>query len=128
MLFLRNYLHISKKSSTFALAFEKRAFMVVLAQLAEHRIVVPSVVGSSPTFHPNIEKSASYAENIEKSVKKRSNEFPYFDTIFLRYNTISCPKTCKIQIFFVILQRIWKSNSIHTILLHCPFGFRKKIK
>ncbi len=27
--------------------------MVVLAQLAEHRIVVPSVVGSSPTFHPN---------------------------------------------------------------------------
>ena len=59
--------------------------MVVLAQLAEHRIVVPSVVGSSPTFHPNIEKSASYAEKIEKSIKKRSNEFPYFDTIFLRY-------------------------------------------
>ena len=88
-------MRISKKSSTFALAFEKRAFMVVLAQLAEHRIVVPSVVGSSPTFHPNIEKSASYAENIEKSVKKRSNEFPYFDTIFLRYNTISCQKTCK---------------------------------
>ncbi len=27
-------------------------FMVVLAQLVEHRIVVPSVVGSSPTFHP----------------------------------------------------------------------------
>ena len=27
--------------------------MVVLAQLAEHRIVVPSVVGSSPTFHPS---------------------------------------------------------------------------
>lgn len=26
--------------------------MVVLAQLAEHRIVVPSVVGSNPTFHP----------------------------------------------------------------------------
>ena len=26
--------------------------MVVLAQLVEHRIVVPSVVGSSPTFHP----------------------------------------------------------------------------
>ena len=28
------------------------ARMVVLAQLVEHRIVVPSVVGSSPTFHP----------------------------------------------------------------------------
>ena len=28
--------------------------MVVLAQLAEHRIVVPSVVGSSPTFHPRV--------------------------------------------------------------------------
>ena len=26
--------------------------MVVIAQLAEHRIVVPSVVGSSPTLHP----------------------------------------------------------------------------
>ena len=50
--FFGNYLRISKKSSTFALAFEKKAFMVVLAQLAEHRIVVPSVVGSSPTFHP----------------------------------------------------------------------------
>ena len=49
--------------------------MVVLAQLVEHRIVVPSVVGSSPTFHPSIAKSVSYAENIEKSVKKRSNEY-----------------------------------------------------
>ncbi len=40
------YLRISKKSSTFAPAFEKsRARMVVIAQLAEHRIVVPSVVG-----------------------------------------------------------------------------------
>ncbi len=28
--------------------------MVVLAQLVEHRIVVPSVVGSSPTFHPTL--------------------------------------------------------------------------
>ena len=28
--------------------------MVVLAQLVEHRIVVPSVVGSSPTFHPRV--------------------------------------------------------------------------
>ena len=27
-------------------------YLVVLAQLVEHRIVVPSVVGSSPTFHP----------------------------------------------------------------------------
>ena len=29
--------------------------MVVIAQLAEHRIVVPSVVGSSPTLHPRRE-------------------------------------------------------------------------
>lgn len=28
--------------------------MVVVAQLAEHRIVVPSVAGSSPVFHPQI--------------------------------------------------------------------------
>ena len=29
-----------------------KSFMVVLAQLVEHRIVVPSVKGSSPLFHP----------------------------------------------------------------------------
>ena len=43
------YLHNSKKSSTFAPDF---VITVVLAQLVEHRFVVPSVVGSSPTFHP----------------------------------------------------------------------------
>ena len=60
---------MSKKSSTFAVAFggnrcfstfetiktlknRRTAQMVVIAQLAEHRIVVPSVVGSSPTIHP----------------------------------------------------------------------------
>ena len=48
---------MSKKSSTFAVAFgisvmklrniyRRTAQMVVIAQLAEHRIVVPSVVGS----------------------------------------------------------------------------------
>ena len=31
--------------------------MVVIAQLAEHRIVVPSVVGSSPTLHPKEKES-----------------------------------------------------------------------
>ena len=36
--------------------------MVVLAQLVEHRIVVPSVVGSSPTFHPNRCKSIDYSD------------------------------------------------------------------
>ena len=30
----------------------KKSCMVVLAQLVEHRIVVPSVKGSSPLFHP----------------------------------------------------------------------------
>ena len=101
MLFFGNIFAYIKKKSYLCTRFRmKRLFsgrileifalfcescMVVLAQLAEHRIVVPSVVGSSPTFHPNIEKSAIYAENIEKSVKKRSNEFPYFDAIFLRY-------------------------------------------
>ena len=34
--------------------------MVVLAQLAEHRIVVPSVVGSSPTFHPQTSFGMSF--------------------------------------------------------------------
>ena len=58
-------LHNSKKSSTFAPAFEindkckmsnfkceRSSCTVVLAQLVEHRIVVPSVVGSSPIIHP----------------------------------------------------------------------------
>ncbi len=31
--------------------------MVELAQLAEHQIVVLRVVGSSPTFHPNLRQS-----------------------------------------------------------------------
>ena len=37
---------------TFAPGFERDHYMVAIAQLAEHRIVVPSVVGSSPTSHP----------------------------------------------------------------------------
>ena len=36
--------------------------MVVIAQLAEHRIVVPSVVGSSPTLHPNRCKLLIYSD------------------------------------------------------------------
>ena len=34
--------------------------MVVIAQLAEHRIVVPSVVGSSPTLHPQTSFGMSF--------------------------------------------------------------------
>ena len=36
--------------------------MVVIAQLAEHRIVVPSVVGSSPTLHPERVYGLSFFE------------------------------------------------------------------
>ena len=56
---------MSKKSCTFAPAFEKSC-MVVLAQLVEHRIVVPSVVGSSPTFHPKPCKSITYGVRCKK--------------------------------------------------------------
>ena len=35
-------------------------YMVVIAQLAEHRIVVPSVVGSSPTLHPQTSFGMSF--------------------------------------------------------------------
>ena len=49
--------------------------MVVLAQLVEHRIVVPSVVGSSPTFHPDRCNTISYGGfsfvNCQNRVKKR---------------------------------------------------------
>ncbi len=41
--------------------------MVVLAQLAEHRIVVPSVVGSSPTLHP-----LTLNISVSKNTAKRS--------------------------------------------------------
>ncbi len=34
--------------------------MVVIAQLAEHRIVVPSVVGSNPTLHPQTSFEMSF--------------------------------------------------------------------
>ena len=43
-------------------------YMVVLAQLAEHRIVVPSVVGSSPTFHPKQNSSLMVAVFVSLSV------------------------------------------------------------
>ena len=39
--------------------------MVVIAQLAEHRIVVPSVVGSSPTLHPKESHSALFSFAIQ---------------------------------------------------------------
>ena len=39
---------------------ERSSRMVVIAQLAEHRIVVPSVVGSSPTLHPKESHSALF--------------------------------------------------------------------
>ena len=42
--------------------------MVVLAQLVAHRIVVPSVVGSSPTFHPK----AEYQQTTTKLYKSLS--------------------------------------------------------
>ena len=43
--------HIKKKQYL-CTRFRNEGNMVAIAQLAEHRIVVPSVVGSSPTSHP----------------------------------------------------------------------------
>jgi hypothetical protein len=34
--------------------------MVGVAQLVEHRIVIPVVVGSSPIVHPNFYKKAGF--------------------------------------------------------------------
>ena len=44
-----------KKKQYLCTRFRKEVYMVAIAQLAEHRIVVPSVVGSSPTSHPKKE-------------------------------------------------------------------------
>ena len=49
--FCKIFGHIKKKQYL-CTRFRERAYMVAIAQLAEHRIVVPSVVGSSPTSHP----------------------------------------------------------------------------
>ncbi len=46
--------------------------MVVLAQLAEHRIVVPSVVGSSPTLHPNADNQQITQNDAKKCVANAS--------------------------------------------------------
>ena len=49
--FAEKFGHIKKKQYL-CTRFRKEVYMVAIAQLAEHRIVVPSVVGSSPTSHP----------------------------------------------------------------------------
>ena len=51
-IFSQNIWSYQKKAVPLHSLLETRAYMVVIAQLAEHRIVVPSVVGSSPTIHP----------------------------------------------------------------------------
>ena len=43
---------MSKKAVPLHPLSNEKVYMVAIAQLAEHRIVVPSVVGSSPTSHP----------------------------------------------------------------------------
>ncbi len=50
--FSKNIWSCQKKAVPLHSLLETKAYMVVIAQLAEHRIVVPSVVGSSPTIHP----------------------------------------------------------------------------
>ena len=60
LIFLLKIFAYIRKKQYLCNRFGKEAFMVVLAQLAEHRIVVPSVVGSSPTFHPNRCNTISY--------------------------------------------------------------------
>ena len=55
--------------------------MVVLAQLAEHRIVVPSVVGSSPTFHPGAFSRRNGRSGLRLRGKRQKNE-SHFDSLF----------------------------------------------
>ena len=58
--FFKNICVYQKKAVPLHSLSEESVYMVVLAQLAEHRIVVPSVVGSSPTFHPKCRCNRSY--------------------------------------------------------------------
>ena len=54
--------------------------MVVIAQLAEHRIVVPSVVGSSPTLHP---RSVLPTEREKRPPPKRGNIRELYGSLFV---------------------------------------------
>ena len=56
--------------------------MVGLAQLVEHRIVVPGVVGSSPISHPFywIEQTSLYHETVGRGV---SGNTPDFDSVIV---------------------------------------------
>ena len=46
------FAYVEKKQYLCTRFWKTERYTVVIAQLAEHRIVVPSVVGSSPTLHP----------------------------------------------------------------------------
>ncbi len=69
--------------------------MVVIAQLAEHRIVVPSVVGSSPTIHPKSELLVC------------SSLFCYICMVF-------CQKASYIS---AILSVLWQKNRLKSYFL-----------
>ena len=48
--------------------------MVGLAQLVEHRIVVPGVVGSSPISHPTLPATARLRRAVKLSAARRSHD------------------------------------------------------
>lgn len=50
-------------------------YMVVVAQLAEHRVVVPKVVGSSPIYHPYFYDNVGREGN-----SKNMNFFMFFES------------------------------------------------
>ena len=63
--------------------------MVVLAQLVEHRIVVPSVMGSSPTFHP---KTAEIPYGIAADFFVRMYGLETIVPLWLRTHFIGIPE------------------------------------
>ena len=74
--------------------------MVVIAQLAEHRIVVPSVVGSSPTLHPKVPIGAFFMERASHSATVGSPPFHSVDYCFAIFEPHSPPKKSLTGLFF----------------------------
>lgn len=63
--------------------------MVGVVQLAEHRIVVPGVVGSSPITHPTKEAGASLIPPFPFFLTALSLRFP--DALFLTTSNFDSP-------------------------------------
>ena len=82
--FVKIFGHIKKKQYL-CTRFRWGGNTVAIAQLAEHRIVVPSVVGSSPTSHPKRTKYQEVSRSFLYSLLMLLLRLRIFLSFFLRF-------------------------------------------